>query len=95
MSIKGRTIPIKQVGGNREAELVSQGWVRKTTMGEPRLSELVENYRTMGYEVHVEAFRAQGESCNTCFDAGEEMGQAYGTVYVRKSESARGDDELF
>jgi hypothetical protein len=95
MSIKGLTIPIKPAGGNRDAELAGQGWLRQTTMGEPRLSELVENYRAMGYDVHVETFRAQGEGCNTCFDAGEEMGKAYGTVYVRKGDGAPADDELF
>lgn len=39
-----------------ETRLEREGWVRRTTIGEPRLSELAENYRAMGYEVHVEYF---------------------------------------
>jgi len=34
--------------------LMQQGFVRRTTIGEPRLSEVVENYKAMGYDVHVE-----------------------------------------
>ena len=63
--------------------------------GEPRLSEIVQNYKAMGFEVHVEEFKAEGEGCNTCFDAGQEMGFSYGTVYVRKRGEATGEDELF
>jgi hypothetical protein len=49
----------------------------------------------MGFEVHVEEFKTDGEGCNTCFDAGQEMGFMYGTVYVRKRSEPAGDDELF
>jgi hypothetical protein len=55
----------------------------------------VQNYKAMGFEVHVEEFKAEGEGCNTCFDAGQEMGFSYGTVYVRKRSEAAGEDELF
>ena len=49
----------------------------------------------MGFEVHVEEYKTEGEGCNTCFDAGQEMGFSYGTVYVRKSAEPVADDELF
>ena len=89
-------IPIVQARAvSPEDALQKDGWVRQTTIGEPRLSEIVKNYQAMGFEVHVEEFKSEGEGCNTCFDAGQEMGMSYGTVYVRKREGAAAEDELF
>jgi len=89
-------IAIKSVPGGPEAELLKEGWIKRTTIGEPRLSELAENYRALGYEVHVEEFRDQGGAdCTTCFDAGREMGQVYGTLYIRKRADGPQRDELF
>ena len=31
-----------------EFKLAQEGWVLRTTIGEPRLSEVVDNYRSMG-----------------------------------------------
>ena len=100
-----RVIPIRQVaagagatGDGLHERLVGEGWRRQTTIGEPRLSELVENYKAMGYEVRVEGLQAAAKNdagCTSCLDAGQEMGQVLGTVYVRKSDAPRGDDELF
>ncbi len=91
-----RVIPILQAKAvSPEDALLKDGWVRQTTIGEPRLSEIVQNYKAMGFEVHVEEFKAEGEGCNTCFDAGQEMGFSYGTVYVRKRAAATDEDELF
>ena len=89
-------IPIAQAKVvTAEDALAKDGWVRQTTIGEPRLSEIVQNYRAMGFEVHVEEFKSQGDGCNTCFDAGQELGFSYGTVYVRKRSEAADEDELF
>lgn len=89
-------IPIAQTKEvNPEDALLRDGWVRQTTIGEPRLSEIVQNYKTMGFEVHVEEFKTEGDGCTTCFDAGGEMGFMYGTVYVRKLNEPAGEDELF
>ena len=91
-----RVIPIAQAKLlSAEDALLKDGWVRQTTIGEPRLSEIVQNYKAMGFEVHVEEFKTDGDGCNTCFDAGKEMGFSYGTVYVRKRGDATGEDELF
>jgi hypothetical protein len=91
-----RVIPIAQAKVvSPEDALLKVGWVRQTTIGEPRLSEIVQNYKAMGFEVHVEEFKAEGEGCNTCFDAGQEMGFSYGTVYVRKRAATTDEDELF
>lgn len=91
-------IRLKLVPSGQEGELLAQGWVKQTTIGEPRLSEIVENYRNMGYEVHVveHPAEASGESCNTCFSAGAEIGQMYGDVYIRAGGKAKPlEDELF
>lgn len=80
-----------------EAQLERQGWVRRTTIGEPRLSEIAENYRAMGHEVHVERWSTGGASCTTCYDAADQSGagEVWGTVYVRPGQPAAGKDELF
>ena len=91
-------IPLKVIRGGLEADLLAEGWSKQTTIGEPRLSEIVENYSGLGYEVHVVEHREEsGDGCNTCFTAGAEMGQVYGDVYIRKGKGGRhsADDELF
>lgn len=85
--------------------LQQEGWVLRTTIGEPRLSEVAENYRAMGHEVHVEYFTvpqpepsADGSACTTCFDAPEarDTQQVWGSIYVRPGKpGARKDEELY
>ncbi|MDO8438645.1 MAG: hypothetical protein Q7S67_00190 [Telluria sp.] len=87
-------IPIKQVE-TQEYGKDADGWERLSTLSEPRLSEMVENYKALGYEVEVrDRQRAEG-GCNTCFDAGDEMGQVFGTLFIRRTDGARQDNELF
>ena len=82
------------------------GWSLRTTIGEPRLSEVVENYRAMGYEVHVEHFgtiradekhSGDAEPCTTCFDTADRSApsQAWGSVYVRPGKAPDRNDDLF
>ncbi len=87
-------IRLKLVKSGEEGELIAQGWIKQTTINEPRLSEIAENYRQLGYEVHV-VEHGTTEGCNTCFTAGAEIGQFYGDVYVRKGSGKPPDDELF
>lgn len=91
------SIPLKLVKGGKEGELLAEGWTKQTTIGEPRLSEIVESYKLLGYEVYVVEHPVDsGEGCNTCFSAGAEMGQVYGDVYLRKREGAKpAEEELF
>lgn len=79
------------------ARLQQQGWILRTTIGEPRLSEVVENYLAMGYEVHVERFQVGEGGCTTCFDAADksDQRQVWGTVYVRQGPARDRGDELF
>jgi hypothetical protein len=45
----------------RQDELVRQGWQRKSTYDEPRLSEMADMYKDIGLEVHLEPFHADEE----------------------------------
>jgi hypothetical protein len=89
-------IPIRPLGSVSEEALLKDGWEKKTTIGEPRLTELAENYASLGWDVHVERYTADGQSCNTCFTVGDDLGQVHGVIYVRKAQGrARPDDGLF
>lgn len=95
-----KLIPIKLAGSTTpeedvEERLIRQGWKRLTTIGEPRLSEIAEAYRGMGFEVHVETWKTEGDGCTSCLDADTEMGKVLGTVYTRRSAAPQKDDELF
>ena len=71
--------------GLREKKLEEKGWVKQTTIGEPRLSEIAELYRSLGYEVHLEPVELNelDEECRRCFES--EIDEVK-TVYVRKKK---------
>lgn len=79
----------------REDELIREGWTKRFVASEPRLSEAVELYHSMGNEVHLEplplvnAESADEESqeCRTCFKGFEEQ---YKIIYTRPK---KGEDE--
>ena len=96
VSAMARVIPLKRAVGDREAELIAQGWTKQTTIGEPRLSELVELYKALGYEVEVIEQRNDIDGCGICFDAGREMGVFYADLWLRKKANANSEqDDLF
>jgi hypothetical protein len=64
----------------RQKQLEEQGWERKTTTDEPRLGELVELYRSIGFEVHLEPFVPGDEACSECMAAEPER---FKTIYIR------------
>ena len=83
-------------GGCATPGPAADGWELLSTLSEPRLSEMAENYRGLGYEVDIrDVQKVNGDGCNTCFDAGREIGQVFGTLYVRRKAAAPQDDELF
>jgi len=68
---------------SRDAELERQGWIRRFLTDEPRLSEAVELYKSLGYEVRMEpaVFDETSEECKKCLlyqDCDK-----YKTIYVR------------
>ena len=65
--------------------LAGEGWEKRTTYNEPRLSEVVEMYRELGYEVYLKPFDPDEETgCSECMKASPEQ---YTTVYTRKTAS--------
>ncbi|WP_025323410.1 hypothetical protein [Deferrisoma camini] len=73
------------------AELEQAGWVRRSVASEPRLSEIVETYRSLGYEVRLLPAAAvcgsgkEGAACTACFD-GDPDPNRYQVVLTRELE---------
>jgi len=71
---------------SREEELKKQGWEKRFTIDEPRLSEMVGQYEELGFEVLLEPVDTSSEECMTCITA---FHGRYKTIYTRrKSDSA-------
>lgn len=77
----------------REQELSNEGWNRRTVADEPRLSELVETYQSLGYEVLIEPVptreglrNGECDGCSICFD--NELRGRYKVLYTRKKDGA-------
>lgn len=76
----------------REEELIRAGWEKRFVACEPRLSEMVEIYEEIGFEVHLEPLPSKEEleregtssceesNCTVCFDADSER---YRTIFTR------------
>jgi hypothetical protein len=73
-------------GVTRKEELTRQGWERQATYDESRLSEMVETYREIGLEVHLEPLHPDQEpGCTECMAAKPEK---YKTIYTRKKRGS-------
>ncbi len=64
----GNNLPKLSSGARSEAELIADGWTRRFVGGPPRLQEMVELYRSLGYDVCLEPqapeeLRAECEDC--------------------------------
>ena len=64
-------------------ELKKEGWIKRTTIREPRLSKIVNDYKSLGFEVHLEPVNLDelDEECRRCY--GNDVDK-FKTVYVRK-----------
>jgi len=78
---------------SREAALEAEGWIRQFTMDEPRLSEAVEMYQLLGFEVHLEPVTPD-ESSEECAACLEVMCDRYKTVYTRPTEGGVSEESL-
>jgi hypothetical protein len=80
------------MAGKREEELLAQGWTRQFVAGEPRLSEAVELYQSLGYEVLMEPLPARAEEgeCRSCLEVDMDR---YRIIYTRKSEDLASVEE--
>jgi hypothetical protein len=70
-------------GKEKEEELEKKGWTRQFVTDEPRLSEAVELYREIGYEVHLEdaTMDEVSQICVNCLPAHCDK---YKIIYIRK-----------
>ncbi|MCX7965612.1 MAG: hypothetical protein N2596_03185 [Syntrophorhabdaceae bacterium] len=74
----------------REEELKAQGWEKRFIACEPRLSEIVELYKEIGFEVLLEPLPSEDEineeecsdkDCTVCFQVNREK---YKIIYTRQ-----------
>jgi hypothetical protein len=77
----------------REAELEKEGWSRQFTSDEPRLSETVKLYKSLGFVVHLEPV-IPDESSEECAACLEVMCSRYKTIYTRPAEGGDSEDAL-
>ncbi|MCX8023013.1 MAG: hypothetical protein N2745_09610 [Syntrophorhabdaceae bacterium] len=75
----------------KEKALIEAGWEKRFIACEPRLSEMVELYREIGFEVHLEPLPSEGElegsiccdeTCTACYDLDRAR---YRIIYTRKA----------
>jgi len=64
-------------------KLTKKGWIKTTTIDEPRLSEIVSEYISLGFDVHLEPVELEnlGEHCKNCYRS---QINKIKTVYIRK-----------
>jgi hypothetical protein len=67
---------------SRDEELKKQGWTRQNIMDEPRLGELVEAYKDLGMEVHLEPVDP-GELDDDCGECLMKDPDRYKIIYTR------------
>lgn len=74
---------------------MAQGWKKQFLANEPRLSEAVEEYRGLGFEVHLETVDPQAcaasQGCSSCFEATEEAEQ-FRVIFTRPGQKTRDQD---
>ncbi len=64
----------------------NSNWEKRNIIDEPRLSELVELYESLGFEVKVTDFKPEEfpEECSECMVTSP---QKYKVIYTRKTSS--------
>lgn len=81
----------------RNKKLVTDGWVRRFTAEEPRLSEMKDFYESLGLEVRIESsIPDESQGCRSCFDV-QGFETRYKTIYTRGEPSCEpgGSEEMF
>lgn len=68
----------------------AQGWQKRSILDEPRLSEAVQMYQELGFEVKVVKLGLGGtKACSVCLD-----GPSDGSSVVYTRSKAKGEDDL-
>ncbi len=68
---------------SREEELKKDGWTKRFTIDEPRLSEAVGQYEEIGFQVLLEPVDTSSEECTSCITA---FSDRYKTIYTRPNK---------
>lgn len=68
---------------SRRAELKEEGWEKRTTVGEPKLSKIVAEYESLGFEVRLEPVNLDelDQKCQKCYGRNPDK---FRIVYVRR-----------
>ncbi len=65
----------------RDVQLAAEGWRKRSSYEEPRLSEIVAMYEEIGLEVRIEPFNPlETPGCSQCM---KRNARRYRTVYTR------------
>lgn len=67
-----------------EEELQADGWTRCFVADEPRLSEAVETYRELGFEVRLAAVADDHAECTECMKMAPHR---FKVIYTRKGDN--------
>ncbi|MFC1554193.1 hypothetical protein ACFL7D_06135 [candidate division KSB1 bacterium] len=62
------------------------GWIKRNIVDESRLTELMEMYKSLGFEVKTEDLDPE-KDCDTCNECFTESPEKYKVLYTRKKES--------
>jgi hypothetical protein len=66
----------------REEELKKEGWEKRFIADEPRLSEAVQQYEEIGFEVLLEPVDPGSQDCTACL-TDPAFRERYRTIYTR------------
>jgi len=72
----------------REEELKKEGWEKRFTTDAPRLSEMVEQYKELGFEVLLEPMDTSSEECTVCLKD-PAFSDRYRTIYTRNPKTPK------
>jgi len=76
---------------SKEEELIKAGWEKRFIAGEPRLSEMVQLYKEIGFDVHLEPLPTKEEiddlqcvdtDCSACYELDRER---YKIIFTKKA----------
>jgi len=69
-----------------EEKLIGEGWEKRATYDDPRLTEMVDSYKEIGLDVHLEPFNAaNAEGCTDCMTLSPNQIK---TIYTRQKAEA-------
>jgi hypothetical protein len=76
-----------------ETTLKNNGWHRQFLACEPRLSEAVEEYQSLGFEVHLESIDPQAcatsQGCSACFET-PGVAEKFKIIFTRPGGNGQG-----